>query len=280
MVPSRIARSPILVAAAVLLLGSVVAQPPPYVPPELYQEQRRLQEDRITFCIWEVNPTADLDRMVAQEIAAALLVEAEFYVFDQRAPLTETFWETVFIHLAERCDVLSGFKIVPEGYPEWLIPSRPYYEAPYVLAVTNEEWSSLADIPPDRVVGSQILTLADYNFQDYLRSIAEDRRWRRFPYTSGEVQLTHLEQGTIAGALIWAPTLHELTGGDPATRGIHLASLNPLPEQTTLVGLILREYNSLLRAQLDDAIAALIQDGVIDRLLEEHGLPGRAPRGR
>lgn len=270
----RLIHMTVLMAMGALFAGLSIAQPIPYVPPEIYQEQRRLQEDRISFCVWEVSPTSDLDRDVANAIASALLVEAEIYVYESTVPLNENFWETVFIHLAEHCDALAGFKIVPEGYPDWLIPSRPYYAAPYVLAVTNPEYESLRDVPRDQVVGSPVLSGADYTFQDYLSALAEDRRWRRFPYTSGAQQLDHLERGIIAGAIMWAPTLFDVTDGDPSSHGVHVASLEPLPNQTDPVGLILRAHNTLLRSQLDDAITALIEDGIIDDLLRQHGLPG------
>ena len=262
-----------------LFFSLAIAQVPlPYVPPELYQERRRLQEDRITFCIWEVSPTSNLDRDVAQAIGSILLLEVELYVYESRVPLLEdNFWEAIFIHLAEHCDALMGFNIVPEGYPDWLIPSRPYYNGPHVLVVTNENYSRLGDIPNSEIVGSSVYSLADYRFQQYLQSLPQEQRWRRFPYTSEELMLDHLERGVISGAIVWAPSLHEFTDGDPATRGFRTIPLNPMPAVSTPVGLILREYNTLLRSQLDDAITALIEDGVIADLIEQHGLLSGEP---
>ena len=274
----RFSRKVPLVTLLVLFASLACAQVAlPYVPPELYQQRRRLQEDQITFCVWEVNPTSALDQQVVQELGAALLVEVEIYRYENTVPqVGEDFWERVFIQLAEHCDALMGFRLLPEGYPEWLTPSRPYYQAPHVLAVTNDEYQRLADISRDQAIGSPLFTNADYRFQDYLRTLPEGQRWKRFPYTSSQSQLESLLHGTIEGGIFWAPTLNDLTDGDPASHGIRVIPLDPVPTVATPIGLILREYNTLLRTQLDQAIVALIEDGVITDLLEQNNLPGDA----
>ncbi|MBM9595949.1 substrate-binding periplasmic protein [Roseitranquillus sediminis] len=249
----------------------------PYVPPEWHQEQRWLEGSKVTFCLWSVSPTMEIDRRIGEAIGEALLLEADFQVYENRVPLLgEQFWEEVWIQLAERCDAIAGFVMSADLDVDWLIPTRPYYEAPYVFAVRDDGISRLGDVPADGKVGSMIYTPADTNLISYMELQPEDRRWTRYPFTSGEQALDFLQSDRVAGSIFWAPTLRQVTGGDPGEMGIRQVPLDPVSPTSTPIGMMLREHNVFLRNEIDRAIGALIEDGVIEDILEETGWPGQS----
>ena len=266
------------IAIAALLGAEAAAQVSlPSVPGEFYHERRWIQGDKVTFCIWQVSPTMEIDRMIGEELARTLLLDVEFHEYTRTIPLTtDEFWETVFLQLAETCDAVMGFTMTTELAADWLVPTRPYYRAPFMLAVTDPAYASLGDIPHGMPVGLPLYTEADARFTEYQALQPQDRRWLRYPMTSGAQLLQFLQTGRIEGAVLWAPTVTQLVGEDPEAAGIHLVPLDPVPTPSTPIGMMLREYNVFLRNEFDQAIAALIADGVIDDLLEQANLPGSA----
>ena len=247
----------------------------PYVPPERYQERRWLEGDKVTFCIWSVSPTREIDRRVGEEIGGILLLEVEFYEFTNELPQAdERFWEQILIQLSETCDAVMGFALVTAIVPDWLTPTRSYYDGPFVLAVTNPAYGKLGDVPPGSRIGSLLYSTADLRLIEYGAVQPEAQRWKRLPFTDTARMLDLLRQGTIEGALVWAPSLGQLAD----TKGIRAVPLDPVAAPATPVGMVLLSHNLFLRGQLDLAITALIEDGVIDTILEEAGLvPVDAP---
>ncbi|RUT32773.1 transporter substrate-binding domain-containing protein [Arsenicitalea aurantiaca] len=246
----------------------------PYVPPELHQERRWLRGSTVTFCIWEVSPTFAVDREIGQAIADALLLEADFRVYDNRVPLLgDDFWEAVFIQLAEQCDAVMGFSIAGNLSSDWLLPSSPYFEAPFVLGVTNPDYRRLGDIPPGRPIGSLLYTLADARLMEYQSVLPQEQRWTRYPFSSAQQGLDFLNDGRVEGTIFWTPTIGQLTDGDPEGQGIRLVPLDPVTTPPSPIGMMLREHNAFLRNEIDQAIAALRADGTIDALVEAAGIP-------
>lgn len=266
---------PVSIALLAILGTEALAQVAvPYVPPELYRERRWLQGNQITFCVWSVSPTTELDRRVGEEIGNALLADIAFYEFEDRIPLTsDDLWEQVYIQLSERCDAVMGFSLISELAADWLIPTRPYYQAPFVLAVTDPGYERLGDIPPALPVGSVLYSEGDQRFMEYQRLQPQEQRWVRYPFSSAQQGLQFLEDGRVEGTIFWAPAIHELTDGDPAASDIRLIPLDPIATPTTPIGMMLREHNVFLRSELDQAIAALVEDGIIAGILEELNLP-------
>lgn len=263
---------------AMLVVGasqSLAQVAKPYVPPEIFEERRWLRGSQITFCLWEVSPTIEIDRRVGEEIGNALLLDVKFYEFKNTLLSREDdFWEAVLVQLGQHCDAIMGFSLGHQISADWLIPSRAYYEAPYVLAVKNPEYKKLGDIPPGRPVGSMLFSPVDDAFVEYLALLPKEKRWNRFPMASYAPIADYVRDGRVDGALIWAPLLFRQTGGDPEGQGIHVASIDPLRSDTTPIGMMMREYNVFLRDQLDQAIQSLTEDGIIDEILAEVGMPG------
>ena len=245
----------------------------PYIPPERYQERRWLEGDKVTFCIWSVSPTSDLDRRVAEEIGALLLLEVEIHEFTNAVPqVDEAFWEQILIQLSESCDAVMGFALVTAIVPDWLTPTRSYYDGPFVLAVTDPAYTRLGDVPPGSRIGSLLYSTADLRLIEYSAVRPEAERWRRLPFTDPGQMIDFLRRGTIEAGLIWAPSLGQVADTDD----VRAVPLDPVAAPATPVGMVLLSHNLFLRGQLDLAIAALIEDGVVDRILDETGL---APAG-
>jgi len=271
----------IALALALWAVGAAVAAAQvPYVPAEFLSGHRRLQGNSITFCVYEDSPTYAFDRAVAEELAMALLLEPNF--FEVKPPpfrlAQEDYVEELYVLLMDHCDAMVGFSLATDTYPDWLVLTRPYYWTPYVLAVTDPDYRQLSDIPRDKAIGTRLLTLSDVEFINFMSTLPKEQRWRRFPYVSDALLVQRLLDGTIAGALMWAPALYRETGGNPEALGIRVISTSPLRTIERPVGLAVRSSDAFLRAMLDEAIAALTQDGIIDELLERTGTLGRPDR--
>lgn len=257
-----------------ILCGSVVTAQAPKVPPEQIDGYRRVQGDRVTFCVFSDSPTADFDRAVAQELAGVLLLTPAIYEVkrDIRTPLTD---QELFILLTDHCDGFLGFTLYPEGYPGWLSFSRAYYRTPYVLAVKETRFRRLSDIPKGQPIGTHLSSLADIQLILHQRSRSQRDQWKRFPYPTDELLVQRLLDGTISGALIWGPELYRLTGGDPGAKGIRVIDASPLRNLEWGIGVALRSRDTFVRTTIDKAIVALIEDGVIKDLLAKNRVLGR-----
>jgi hypothetical protein len=282
------ARRAVRIAAALCFgfaMAPVLPPPPasaqvalPYVPPETYPERRWLQGNRITFCIWSVSPTAALDRRIGEEIGAALLLETEFHDYASAVPHTDDrFWEQVYIQLATTCDAVMGFALVSQIVLDWLTPTRPYYEGPFVVATADPALGRLGDLAPRSVVGSILYSTADLRLIEYLELQPADARWTRLPLTDPGQMLDLLSRGTLAAGLIWEPMLQTVLAGREET-GIREIPLDPLVAPPTPIGMMLRNHNLFLRGEIDRAIGSLIEDGVIAEILDELGLGAGVPR--
>ena len=170
-----------------------------------------------------------------------------------------------------------GFKLLPGGtYPEWMTLTRPYYRAFYVLAVTDPEWKSLADVPKTQPLGATIGTSADLRLIQYLIALPANQRWSRFPLGTDEATLAALTKGTIAAALVWGPGLWALQKSDPALAKLRLIAPAPLPRVGADVGAALLANETFLRSSVDQAIASLTADGTIASILAGEKFPAEA----
>ena len=268
----------VVLLLALLLLGQSAAQAP-LVPEDRLDRRFELAGDTIRFCLGTRNPLTEFDRAIATEIAHSLLLEAEFIEIPPNFPLYEEhdFLEALFILLINDCDAFLGFNLTADGYPDWLTFSRPYASFPFQLAVVEEEYESLADIPRDRPLGAPMLSQVEGMLIGYLQSLPAQERWRRFPYADQELLLERLMDGTLGGAFFWAPELDLLlANNEEAQAQVRTVATAPLPSTSAVVGIALLRDDTFLRSSLDEAIATLIEDGVITELLEEYELTGRA----
>ena len=255
----------------------------PVVPRPFFDDRRSLEGDRITFCLNPEALTYEFDRAVASALADMLLLEPAFYEIDPIAEAPPMDYrlglsqEDVFVLLAEECDAFVGFKLAPFGYPEWMAFTRPYYVTDYVLVTRNPTYESLADVPLDERIGTRFTSQGDTEFVVFLQARSEEDRWGRAPYSDNTILLERLEEGEVDTALVWEPTFTAALGDELDDDEFRIISPAPFREPAVRFGLVLESRDSFLRASLDEAIVALVEDGVIETLLSEYGVPGRAP---
>ena len=264
-----------LASLALLLLShSAVAQP--LVHEELLERRFALQGDGIKFCIGTGNPITEFDKSVAEEIANALLLKPEFLEIRPDFPLYEEndLQERLYLLLLNECDAFVGVDLAPYGHPEWLTFSKPYAGFPYVAVVVNPEYQSVGDIPGGAAIGVPVLSRIDRQLISYSQAQSPEARWRRLPYADTELLLSRLLDGTLEAALFWAPELDQLLPTVEASSEIRVISTRPLAASMASLGVAFLADSTYLRAAIDDAITALIDDGTITQLLEVHGLTG------
>jgi len=268
---------------AVTLLVLVLVQAPwasgqsqlPVVPPEFYEGFRRIEGDRITFCIDTRSYTADFDRSVAEAIAEALLLEPSIYEIEATYGIdAEFFFEDLFIWLTDHCDAYMGYSVLPQAVPDWLTPTQPYASFRYVVAARDPSVWTLTDVPLSEPIGSQMVGVGDRALIAFLQARPAASRWRRIPYADNALLVQRLLDGSVGAILIWEPALLELTDGDPEAAGVHVIDASQLGNLYVPSGMVLRQQEAFVRDQIDTAIEALIANGTIARILEEHGLPG------
>jgi polar amino acid transport system substrate-binding protein len=271
-------------AVAALLLVNVrlaFAQFEDMPPRDVYRERGRTRGNQIALCVNSAAMMASFDKALGEQIASRLLLTPNVIdiktwhptePLDYRLPLS---FEEIYIEFAERCDGFMGFTLA-QGYPSWLIITRPYLSTRVVLAATSPEYRKLADIPVSRPIGTRMLGIVDNQLILYLQSLPEKSRWQRLPYFNNKMLLDRLLDRTVAADFVWEPALYRATGGDPESKGIHIIA-PPFELAETEVGIALRSNDAYLATTLGQAIDSLRADGTIDRLLVEHALAPASP---
>jgi len=210
-------------------------------------------------------------RKIGQAIAQALLLEPKPHELGQNSVGEDI--DNLYRVFLESCDVYLGFKLIPDAYPAWLAVTRPYYRTSYILVTTNTQWNSLADMPPAQAIGATIGTSADIRLIQYLQALPAERRWSRFPMGSDELALRALLRDTVGVALVWGPSFWALRQSDPAFARLRIISSRPLADSPVDVGATLLARESFLRSNVDQAIASLTADGIIQSILDSEKFP-------
>jgi polar amino acid transport system substrate-binding protein len=259
-----------------LLLACAFAQVEDLPPRDVYVERGRSTGDKIALCVNGAAMMAPFEKDLAFEIAARLLLAPKVIEvktwhptepLDYRLPFG---FDELYIEFAERCDGFMGFSLA-QGYPSWLIITRPYLSTRMVLAAVEPEFRKLSDIPPTSALGTRMLGAVDNQLILYLQALPEKNRWKRVPYFNNKILIDRLLDRTVAGAFVWEPALYLATAGTPAAAGIHTIP-PPFELLQTEFGIGLRSNDSYLSVALGQAIDSLRTDGTIDRLLVEHSL--------
>jgi polar amino acid transport system substrate-binding protein len=237
---------------------------------------RRLDESEFRYCVDPRDPDWEVDGAIADAIAQGLLLEPKRYVV--RSDIVVEDITKVYALMLEHCDVHMGFKLIPQGYPDWVTLSRPYYEIGYVFVTADPAIHRLADLPPGRAIGATIGTAAHIRLVSYLKSLPADARWPVYPYGTNDLSLEELHKGTVDVALVWGPSFWGKQHGDPAYADLRVIDPAPLPPTTFGVGALMLSNQAFLRTAVDEAIAALTADGTIAGILEKYGLPATAAR--
>jgi len=182
----------------------------------------------------------------------------------------------VYALMLEHCDLHMGFRLIPDGYAQWITLTRAYYQSQYVFVTADADLDALADFAPARRIGATLGTLAHIRLAAYLAALPAAQRWAAFPMGTNDLALTALLNGTVDVALVWAPALGGKQQADPAYANIRVIDPNPLPPTFLGVGMVMLADQSFLRAAVDEAIAALTEDGTIASILEYYGFPATA----
>ena len=175
--------------------------------------------------------------------------------------------------LTDHCDAMMGTDLAWSPLPEWLTVSRPYYSAPYVLAVRPNTYSSLAGVPPGGRIGSPLFSTGDQQLVTTLATMSAARRWNRVPYADVPSMLADVRSGKIDGGLFAAALAGPAKSGQ--LDGLTLVPSAPVRVEPMRLGALFLSKNIFTRDAVDQAIDALQRDRIIDRIVAEQGLPAR-----
>jgi polar amino acid transport system substrate-binding protein len=244
------------------------------LPPDFYRGGLRQNESEISFCLWQHSQTIEFDRAVGTALAESLLLTPRFV--ERSLPQNyndDDFQADLFVALADHCDVSMSVTLDWQPLPDWLTITSSYYDAPYLLVVTDPAYQTLMDIPADKAVASIMFTKADMQFATLRSTLPAGDGPRRFPYDTNERALADLAAGRVAAALVHGPSLYAITEGDPEAEGYRIIRTDGLRLDPMPIGAALLQRESYLRSILDEAIADLRESGELAALVAEFGLP-------
>lgn len=266
----------------VLLISSTaMAQlPGPNLPPEYLEQSRRIQGDKVTFCVLQDMVLTGLNEAIATEIGQILLldtaihrVEVPYHVqpLGYRSPLSQ---EQQFYLLNNECDAFMGYLYGVGTYPEWLITTAPYLDTGFVLVTTDSNMTSLEQVPYGSRVGTQLGSAPNSRFLNLVSNRPAGQSWRRIPYPDNEILLERVSDGTVDAALVWEPAVAAVA--DPDLHVSH--DLQPLPRVSASFVITMMSGDAYLQSALDAAIAAMIADGSLQDLITGSDVPANVPR--
>ena len=248
------------------------------VPAELLKNTRRMEGDKLQVCQDVTGKLREFDRAVAEAIAGALFLKAEFHEGFGGFPTSgDGFMDELQLAMNNQCDVMMGMTVQENSpFPEWSVLSRPYVSLPYVLVV-KDDYRDLSDIPTGKKLGTALSSMGERVFITWNQQRPKNQRYVRLPYADMSLMAKRVADGSTAGMIIWQPALAALTkAGDPSVAELHTIPMTPVPQTVTRVGILMKARDTYLRTQVDQAIDALVADGTIDRLLQDFGYEGVA----
>jgi polar amino acid transport system substrate-binding protein len=260
----------VLLAAVVLAWPALVAAQTPYVQDE-WKYGRRQDGATLHYCVDERDPDLPVAHKIGEAIAGALLLEPKEHTVGEDWSGEDL--DQIYQVLLETCDLFLGFKLIPDAYPDWLTITRGYYRGAYLFVTAAANWKSLADVPLSRVIGGTIGTSADIRLIQYLEALKPAERWTHYPVGSDEAALLDVTSGKLAAALVWGPSFWALQKANPAFAKLRIIAPKPLPASSADVGAVMLGRETFLRANVDQAIAALTADGTIEAILKGFGFP-------
>ena len=242
----------------------------PYAPSQ-YEIGRPLGQSEFRYCVDPRDVSWQVDGEIADAIAQSLLLEPKRYVVPSEYTVED--FTKVYAILLQNCDVYMGFKLIPNGYPDWVTITRAYDQIGYEFVTAKPDIHALADLPPGRPVAGTVGTTATVRVSTYSAALPPDKRWLIFPYISDEMALGSIIKGEADVAVVWGPSFWDRQQHDPAYAAVHVIDSNPVPVTTLGVGGILLKQNAFLRTTIDQAIAALIADGTIKAIVDKYKYP-------
>ncbi|AEQ50394.1 substrate-binding periplasmic protein [Pelagibacterium halotolerans] len=260
-------------AIATMTAVPVMGQVSNNVDQSLLETWRLATGNTIRFCQYEASPTLEFDRSLAEAAAQQLLVNAEFTVLGSDYGIGgEYAAEDLFVSLTNDCDVMVGMGLAANMYPVEFISTRPYVGFSYVLAVADENIERLEDIEGGKRVGALVGSFGFSALGRYIATLPTDRQLLALPYGDTELMITRLLDGTIAGMVVYGPSLAQFRAENPIEGEILARSLDSRIGANVNIGGVMLARNAYLRTMMDEAISLMIEDGTITALLAEAGL--------
>ena len=145
----------------------------PYAPGQ-WQIGRPLNQSELRYCVDPRDPSWQVDGEIADAIANILLVEPKRYVVPSQYTIED--FTKVYAILLQNCDIYMGFKLIPDGYPDWVTLTRAYDQVGYEYVTAKPELHALADLPPGRAIAGTIGTTATIRTSAYSASLPVDKR--------------------------------------------------------------------------------------------------------
>jgi polar amino acid transport system substrate-binding protein len=247
----------------------------PRLPEHWFQERAPAADgEAISFCVDPRDPGHPVDAAIAEAIAEALLTNVRLHVVG--SGFEQDDFDDLYFELIEHCAVYMGFRLYAEAYPEWLTFTRSFYEARFVLLAT-EPWRHLDDIPLETPIGVVQGTLGDIRFLLSNNSKPASQRRPRHPLGRPTIAFDALMEGRVGALVVWEPWWWWLRQQQPELADLHVVQAPVVSEPPVGVGAVLTADRTFIRATVDQAIAALVADGVIQTILDEFDYPGQAP---
>jgi polar amino acid transport system substrate-binding protein len=264
-----------VVAVTVLSAGVALAQAQPQLPDQWFQQrQPEADGDAISFCVDLRDPGHVVDGAVAEAIALGLLVNVRLQVID--SVYDDEDFESLFFSLSERCSVFLGFRLYADTYPGWMTITRSMYEGRFVVLTANPDWRRFDDIPVDVPIGVVQGSLGDVRFLLSNNTLPAAQRRPRFPLGHPTFAFDGLMNGRVGALLVWEPWWWWLKQSRPELAALHVVEARHISEPPVGVGGVLLADRTFVRAAVDQAIGALIQDGTIQEIIDAFTYPGHA----
>lgn len=265
------------IALALSSAGAAFAQTSG-IPPEEMSNTRRLAGDSINVCFDVTSLGRPFDEDVARAIGDALFLDINVVEGFGGFPLNgDGFMDELTLAMNNTCDVFMGVTVSANSpFSEAFSLTRPYAAIPFVFVASDPAYQSLGDIPKDRPLGTAMASMGEMNYITWAQQQPKGESWVRYPYADAGKMTTRVLDGTIAAMILWQPALARLIADHPGAAGMHVIDASPVPPSSVRVGALVSSRNSFLRSQMDQAIDALVADGTIDALLDQHGYEGVA----
>lgn len=274
-----------IVAALVMAAGGNAQRAPANVPFDLHDGELTLDPTGITFCIDTRNPDVELHRAVGEALADALLLEPRFFEFGpEYAPRLEQLVgipeNLLFILLDDKCEAFLGVRLHERStHPDFVFVTRTYVDTGYVLVTSGSGATGFESFFPRDDDVRRKLGVPVASPMNLSVSLFQSDVHRRVYPTEREL-LEGLRNGEVDGGLFLETTLHGLTGWDTDSLDFNIVTARPLPATAWSFGLSLMNTRTYTRTLLDDAIAAITEDGTIKSILDELGLSESVATGR
>ena len=127
----RLSNLLLMLALAVSLAG-LSAPARAQADPDFYDDQpyapgqwaigRPLNLSELRYCVDPRDPSWQVDGEIADAIAQSLLLAPKRYVVPSQYTIED--FTKVYAILLQNCDVYMGFKLIPDGYPDWVTLTR------------------------------------------------------------------------------------------------------------------------------------------------------------